>query len=39
MNRNTDVQYDRAFPMELVMVPAIVGTLVWMCVLVSGFGF
>jgi len=38
MNQQDLSLSESAFPMGLVLVPMVVGTLVWMCVLVSGTG-
>lgn len=35
MNQEANVRTESSFPMSLVMVPAVIGTLVWMCVMVS----
>ena len=39
MIQQTNVQEtESSFPMGLIVVPMVVGTLVWMCVLVSRMG-
>jgi hypothetical protein len=39
MNQQSNVGVsESSFPMGLVMVPAVLGTLVWVCVLVSRVG-
>lgn len=35
MNQQVNVPSESSFPVGLVMVPAVIGTLVWMCVMVS----